>query len=365
MNLIKPLRALGIMSGTSVNEIGLSLISTDGIDVYKFIAYRKVPYDDLLRDKILSVLGKKPETEEELEKIRKINDELIEFYYETAKEFIDTYGKVDVIGLENNTIYHNPNEHYTLQLGNSKKLASLLKTKVVSNFHKADVLAGGQGFPLTPSYYAAITNDSDKPNVIINIGGITSLTWIGSHGEMISFDTGPGNLAINDWMQKHGGMAMDYNGKLAITGTIDYKILSSLMKHKYFALYPPKSLNKDTFDEKLEHLEGLTLENGAATVTAFVAESIVYSMLMYLPETPNKVIISGGGSKNPTLVRFIKQRLVDMDVQTVAEMGMNTDEVENGASAFWAVRRLNLLPISFPSTTGVPEPMIGGDVFEP
>lgn len=365
MNQIKALRALGIMSGTSAGEVGLSLISTDGIDVYEFIAHSKILYDDDLKDKILSVMGKKPENEENFAKIAEINEELTEFYFTIVKSFIASHGQIDVIGLETNTIYHNPEEHCTIQLGDAQKLASLLNVSVVSSFHKTDVLAGGQGFPLTPVYYASLVNDFEKPTTVINVGGITTLTFIGSHGEMVSFDCGPGNLAINEWVQKHAGMAMDYNGRLAITGHIDSKIISCLMKHKYLNIYPPKSLNKNAFDEKLEHLEGLSLEDGAATVTAFVAEVAVYSMLMYFPDIAKKIIISGGGSKNPTLVRFIKQRIENSDVETMAETGMNIDAVESGAAAFWAVRRLNLLPISFPSTTGVSEPMVGGDIFEP
>lgn len=365
MNHIKPLRALGIMSGTSVDEVGLSLISTDGVDVYEFIGYRKVPYDDVLREKILSVLYKNPETEEDFAKIHEINAELTEFYFEIVRDFISDFGEVDIIGLETNTIYNGHKERSIHQLGDAAKLSSMLGLKVVGNFHKSDILAGGQGFPLTPSYYAALAGEIEKPVAVINIGGISSITYIGVNGDMLSFDCGPGNLAINDWVQKRAGMSMDYNGKLAITGTVDSKILSSLMKHKYLALYPPKSITNDMFEEKLEHLEGLSLENGAATVTTFIAEAIAYSVSMYLPELPKKIIISGGGSKNPTLVRFIKQRLGEVNAETVTEMGMNVDETENGAAAFWAVRRINMLPISFPSTTGVPEPLVGGDVFEP
>ncbi|MDR1694681.1 MAG: anhydro-N-acetylmuramic acid kinase [Lactobacillaceae bacterium] len=365
MNSIKPLRALGIMSGTSADGVGLSLISTDGVDVYEFLGSMKFLYDDNLKAKIISVLGKKPETENDFALIHEVNAELAEFYYEAVKDFMSTYGEADIIGLEGNTVYHDPQNHYTYQLGDAKKLSSMLGIKVVSNFHKTDVLSGGQGFPLTPSYYAALSYKQEKPVAIINIGGITSIAWIGMQGEMLSFDSGPGNLAINNWVQKHGGISMDYNGKLAITGKIDGKVLNILMKHKYLAVYPPKSLNKSTFDEKLEHLEGLSLEDGAATVTAFIAEAVSYSMSMYLPETPKKVIITGGGAENPTLVRFIKQRLFEQNVETVMEMGMNVDEVDSGAAAFWAVRRLNLLPVSFPSTTGVPEPLVGGDVFEP
>ena len=141
---------------------------------------------------------------------------------------------------------------------------------------------------------------------------------------MIAFDCGPGNAAINDWVMKHGGMHMDYNGKLAITGKVNEQIVASMMRHKFFAQYPPKAADRTIFNEKLEHLEGLSLEDGAATATAFIAEAVAYSLLLYLPEIPGKLIVCGGGAKNPTLVRFLRQRLPDIGISTAAEEGLTS-----------------------------------------
>ncbi|MFV0626420.1 MAG: anhydro-N-acetylmuramic acid kinase [Alphaproteobacteria bacterium] len=365
MNLIKPMRALGLTSVSSFDEVELSLISTDGIDVYDFLVHRKVPYGEVLQEKLRKITENGMNIEENASFISEVDAEVTEFYIEIIKDFMDVHGTdIDVIGFEGMILCHKPSECHTQQIGSPKKIAEALGIKVVGNFHKADILSGGQGYPLTPSYYMALTSEVEKPAAVVNISEISAITWLGSHGEMTAFDCGPGTSAINEWVYKKANMNMDYNGKLAITGKIDGKILSSLMKHKYLALYPPKSMEKNIFVEKLEHLEGLSLEDGAATVTAFVAEAISYSLLLFVPEIPTRIMLCGGGAKNPTLVRFIRQRLPDIRVLIPSEVEMNVDSIDAGCAGFLAVRRLNMLPISFPSTTGVPEPLIGGEVFE-
>ena len=198
-----------------------------------------------------------------------------------------------------------------------------------------------------------------------NIGGVANITWIGRNGELLAFDTGPGNAPVNDWVWKHGGQHMDYNGRLAVSGTIDGKVLASLMRHKYFAQYPPKSIDRNIFNEKLEHLEGLSLEDGAATATAFAAEAVAYSCAMYLPEMPKNMIVCGGGANNPTMVRFLRQRLPEVEIKTARDVDWNCDALEAQAFAFLAARRLYGLPSTYPSTTGAPEPIICGEIYEP
>ena len=366
MDIIKTVSALGLTSGTALDGVDAALISTDGVDVYNFGRCVSVPYDDDLREKIRSVLGKKPDTPENAAAIGEVEEAVTRFHAEVVRDFIETCGeKIDVIGFEGHTIYHDPAGHYTHQIGDGALLARLTGIRGVSRFHNADILAGGQGAPLVPVYYAALCADMGKPIAVVNIGGVSNITWIGSMGEMIAFDTGPGNAVINDWVLKHGGMHMDYNGKLAITGKVHEQILASLMRHKFFAQYPPKAIDRGLFKEKLEHLEGLSLEDGAATATAFIAEAVAYSLLLYLPEIPKTLIVCGGGAKNPTIVRFLRQRLPDIEIRTAFEDGVDVNAIEAQAVAYLAVRRLYHLPVSFPTTTGVPEPMVVGEVSDP
>ena len=366
MNNIKNLTALGIAGSTSLDGLGLALMETDGIDIYSQGTTLIVPYEESLLEKIRSVLGKRADSPEHAVQIREAELAFSEFAAQTVNEFLQEEGlKPDVLGFAGHTICHRPTEHYTHQIGDGQELANLTGIQTVARFRNADILAGGQGAPFAPVFYQALTAHLEHPLAVIDIGGTSEIVWFGSNGEMTAFVSGPGNAVIDDWTQKHGGMHMDYNGKLAITGKVDDKILSSLMHHKYLALNPPKACDRTIFAEKAEHLEGLSLENGAATATAFVAESIAYSMALYLPEPPKEVIVCGGGAKNPTLMRFLRQRLPEAEVKTAAAAGWKAEAVDAQEAAFWAVRRLHFLPLSFPSTTGVFEPVIGGEIFEP
>lgn len=366
MDMIKTVNSLGLLSGSSQYGVDAALVTTDGVDLYEFGSAQTTPYDDALRDNIRALFAASPEAPGYEELYQRVDDEYTRFQAEIARDYISAHEtKVDVIGFEGLTLFNNADMRKIRQLGNGKLLAELTGVRVVNNFHTADIRAGGQGEPLESVYHNALCADVGKPLAVVNISGISRVTWIGSFGEMIAFDTGPGNAAINEWVLKHAGMHMDYNGKLAITGKVNEQLVATMMRHKYFGKYPPKSIDRRAFVEKLEHLEGLNLEDGAATATAFVAESIAYSLLMYLPEVPKIVIVCGGGAKNPTLMRFLRQRLPDMVVKTAAEEGFNTNALEAQAVAYMAVRRLYNLPISFPSTTGVPEPMSGGEICDP
>ncbi len=355
--MIKKHKALGVISGTALDGIDLAIIETDGFDVHAYGRSASIPYPREIKDRIRSVLERQNDPE-----APEIEKEITLFAADCIKDFLGDE-KVDVIGFHGHTIYHNPQEKITKQLGDGKMLSEIMQTTVVNKFRENDVAMGGQGAPLSVTFYNAIAQNVERPLAFVNIGGISSLTFIGHSGEIIAFNPGPGNSAVDDWVYKKAGLDMDYNGKLAISGTINEQILSTLMKNKYFAKHPPKAVDRNYFNDKLENLEGLSLEDGAATATAFCAEAIAYSISMFLPEHPKNIILCGGGAKNPTIVRFIKQRLYETEVKTASEMNLNIDAIEAQCFAFLAVRRLEFLPISYPSTTGVSEPLIGGEVY--
>ncbi len=363
MDLIKAQRILGVSGSLALDGVEAAVISTDGVDVFDVGAAVNVPYDDDLLEKLRRLQGKR--REEIADDVYFEADEaLTDFYASVIQDFIADYDeKIDVIAFAGHILYLNPQEHYISSIGNAAKLAEKTGIKVVSRFSQADMLAGGCGAPLTAVYHAFLGANLEKPVCFLDIGGISSLTWLGDNGEMLAFDIGPGLAPVNDWVLKHGGMQMDYNGSLAVTGQVDTRILSTLMKHKFLALYPPKAADRDTFKEKCEHLEGLSLSDGAATSTAFIAEAVAYSLAIYVPEMPKKMVVCGIGAQNPTLLRFLRQRLQGMDVINSAEEGWKPEAVEAQAYAFIAARRLYNLPISYPLTTGVPEPMVCGEIF--
>ena len=363
MSSIHAIKVLGLTSGSSLDGVNASIIVTDGVDVFEKVKTFDIPYDDNLREALRHMQKNFAKMNDD-EKVR-IEKSLTDFHIGIAREILYDYSGIELIGFSGHIICHKPSEHILYQIGNEQKIADELGVKVIGRFRNADILAGGQGAPLSPIYHASMVQNIEKPLVIVDIGGISSITFVGQNGELIAFDSGPGNAAINEWVNKHGGMYMDYNGKLGITGHINDEVLSAMMKHKYLKLLPPKATDSNTFRDKLEHLEGLSLEDGAATVTAFVATSILKAIDDFIPVTPKKIIVCGGGAKNPTLVRFLKQRSIGMEVITSIEYGFDPLGIEADAFGFLAVRRLQCMPTSYPFTTGASQEVIGGEIFEP
>lgn len=363
--LIKGLNCLGLMGTSTFGGVELALIRTDGLDILDRIKSRIVPYPDDMKDLIRSILGLKRDINDNEEKLQIVDKIVSDFYIQLIKEFVSEVDEpIDVVGIEGITVLHNPHIQYTYQLGNGRYIANQIGIKTVTHFGNADICSGGQGTPLSPIYFNALSGNKDKPITFVNISGKSSLTWIGSFGEIIGFDCGPGDNFINHWTAKHAHMDNDYNGRLAVLGQVHEKIVNSLMHHEFFAKFPPKSAYTGIFADKAEHLEGLSLEDGAATATAFVAEAICYSICLYLPELPKKVIICGKGAVNPTLVRFIRQRLPSIEIVSCREENLPIETINAEVCAFLSARTIYSLPITFPSTTGVIEPMPGGEIYE-
>lgn len=363
--IIKSLNCLGIMGTSTFGGVELALVRTDGLDIIDRIKSYVIPYPDYLKEKVKGVLGLKRDENDNEEKLHIVDIDVSEFYVQLIKKFKEDCDEhIDVIGLEGITVMHNPDIKYTYQLGNGRYIAEKTGIKTITHFKNADICSGGQGTPICASYFNALSSSEIKPIVYVNISGKTSLTWIGSYGEFIAFDCGPGDNFINNWTSKHAHMDNDYNGKLAATGYVHEKIVNSLMHHKFFAKFPPKSAYTGFFANKEEHLEGLSLEDGAATATAFVAESICYSIGLYLPELPKKIVICGKGAQNPTLVRFIRQRVLDAEVTISRNENIPFETINAEICAFLSARTIYSLPITFPSTTGISEPIPGGEIYE-
>lgn len=364
MEALKAQNALGLMSGSSLQGVRAALIRTDGVDVFEARKSLEFPFDDGLAEALRRLHGRPEEiSAEEKDAIER---RFTEFNLEIVNEVKNSVETLpDIIGFHGHTLFHKAAEGLISQLGDSQYLADKAGIRVVGRFRHADIAAGGQGAPLSPIYHMALAQKLDKPAVFLNIGGLASLTWIGANGEMKAFDVGVGLNAVNDWVFKHAGQHTDYNGSLAASGQVNGHVLAALMRHKFLAKYPPKAADKYTFREKLENLEGLSLADGAATATSFIAEETAYSMALYLPEMPSVVIVCGEGARNPTLLRFLRQKLINVDVQTAEYYDMDSEGIEAQAFAYLAVRRLNFMPTSYPFTTGVAEPVIGGEIFEP
>jgi anhydro-N-acetylmuramic acid kinase len=189
----------------------------------------------------------------------------------------------------------------------------------------------------------------------VNIGGVANITWIDTKGEMIAFDTGPGNALLDDWALNHTGIARDVDGAIAASGSPNDSIIEQFLSHPFFKLVPPKSLDRNSFSAF--SINDLSPRDGAATLVEVTVRSIAKT-LDWLPEPPRSWIICGGGRHNPTIMKSLQQKLPN--VQTAEEVGFNGDSIEAEAWAYLAVRSQKKLPLTFPMTTRVSEPMTGG-----
>jgi anhydro-N-acetylmuramic acid kinase len=266
----------------------------------------------------------------------------------------------DVIGFHGQTILHAPARGLTWQIGDAAELARRARCRVVYDFRSADVAAGGQGAPLVPLFHAALAADLPKPLLVVNIGGVANITWLGAGGEILACDTGPGNGPLDDWVMRHTGAAFDADGALAAAGFARQDRLAALMAHPYFKLPMPKSLDRLTFSALIaQATEGLNAADGAATLAAFTVAAIAAAAL---PVPPLRILVAGGGRKNRNIMERLGKAF-EVPVDPVEAVGWDGDALEAQCFGFLAVRSLRGLPLSLPGTTGVKQPMPGGRVI--
>ncbi len=372
---MEPVFALGLMSGTSLDGIDAALIRTDGERIESFGPWMSQPYDAAMHARLRAALllaAKLGAGARRAPEIAALAKDLTRLHGEVVDKLLARAGieraQVAVIGFHGQTLWHQPENRQTLQIGDGEWLARKLAIDVVYDFRSNDVAAGGQGAPLVPLYHQGLARNLDGgasrgtgPLAILNIGGVANVTWLDLrldplHRGILAFDTGPGNGLIDDWCARHTGAAMDQDGRLAAQGRVDSNILNALMRAPYLIAPPPKSLDRLSFDLALA--EKLSPADGAATLTAFTAAT-VRAAIAHMPERPVRWIVCGGGRHNPVLMQMLRSQL-GADISTAEEAGWRGDALEAEAFAFLAVRHLRKLPLSLPMTTGVPAPLEGG-----
>jgi anhydro-N-acetylmuramic acid kinase len=364
-----PVWAVGLMTGTVLDgNIDIAMLRTDGETIDAFGPWELAPYPAGLRDLLVATLeaarawrfeGPEPEIFGEAEAT------LTTAQAEAVNAFLVKHGfrpaNIAAVGFHGQTVLHRgPRDGVpgrTRQLGDGALMARIVGTDVVHDFRTADVAAGGQGAPLAPVYHRAMLERIGglADTAILNLGGVANLTFAGG-GDLLAFDTGPANAPLNDWVARHGAGTMDDGGALAARGTVDEERLAALLRHPYLAAPFPKSL--DRFDFPAAMADGARLEDGAALLTAFTAGAVAKAIGL-LPVRPRRLVVCGGGRKNPTLMAEIAQR-TGLDVVAAEAVGLRGDAVEAECFAYLAVRSLRGLPQSFPLTTGVPQPLPGG-----
>jgi anhydro-N-acetylmuramic acid kinase len=353
-------RTIGLMSGTSLDGVDAAWLDTDGITVTAFGPTLTVPYDAALRAELRTILDLAPELEPDDPRVLAAAEHLVDYHVEA----VERLGcPADLVGFHGQTILHQPHRRRTWQIGDAGVLARRLGIPVVHDFRSADVAAGGQGAPLVPVYHNALAAALPKPLAVLNIGGVANVTWIGSDNALLAFDTGPGNGPLDDWVMRHTGQAYDEDGALARFGRVNPEVLSRLLSHAYFGLPAPKSLDRLDFGRALADsgVSSLSAADGAATLARFTIASIAAASF---PEMPKRWLVCGGGRLNPVLMDGLCQTL-GMPVEPVEVVGWNGDALEAQCFGFLAARVVAGLPLSYPSTTGVPVPMVGGRIANP
>ena len=360
------MRALGMMSGTSLDGIDVAWIETDGETLQALGPARTYAYTAGERALLATALADARDLATREERPGRLGaaEELVtRRHLEAAGAFFAETGtdprSIDVVGFHGQTVFHDPTRRLTVQIGDGDALASRLGIDVVWDMRAADVAAGGQGAPLAPAYHAAVIKQSGVtlPAAVVNIGGVANVTLIAADGGLIAFDTGPGNALLDDWTFRRTGHAFDADGALSRSGEASESVLARLLEHPYFDIAPPKSLDRNAFS--LEPVESLSAGDGAATLVAFTARTIAKGLSLS-GEPPSACFISGGGRRNPAIMSALAAALPRTRIAAVEEIGFDGDAIEAQAFAYLAVRSLRDLPLSYPLTTGVANPMRGG-----
>ena len=349
--------AIGLMSGTSMDGIDAAVLVTDGRDRVERGTALTIPYDDGFRARLRAAIQGSGDMDA-------VELEITDLHRDAVRALMARAGlsaeAVDIVGFHGHTVLHEPEIGRTRQIGHSQRLADHLGIDVVGDLRLADMAAGGQGAPVAPVYHRALAGPDGRPVAVLNIGGVANVTWLGAgEADLIGFDTGPGNAPIDDWCLRTVGRSYDKDGVLAKAGSVNRERLARMLADPYFDRPPPKSLDRDAFNTRVaEAVEGLSPEDGAATLVAFSATTIA-TAARWFPAPAIRWVATGGGRHNPALMAAIAEA-VDGDLISADDLGWDGDAMEAELFGYLAVRSILGLDITFPGTTGVAEPRTGG-----
>ncbi|SIQ28847.1 anhydro-N-acetylmuramic acid kinase [Bosea sp. TND4EK4] len=359
-DLDKPvLTAIGVISGTSMDAIDVSIVTSDGREQLSFGPGAGYAYPPATRQALQDLIAA-PE--------RAVDDPLMELEAAVTAAHLDAVRRfvaeqkldpatIDLVGLHGQTVYHRPEIRFTRQLIDGPAVAAALGIPTVDRFRHADVAAGGEGAPFAPLYHQALAQRLDQPVMVLNLGGVGNVTYIDGE-EVIAFDTGPASAILDDFVLKRRGQAFDADGELAASGTVREDLVTAFMTNPYFERPAPKSLDRNDFHRRAQVVEPLSDADGAATLAAFTIESVV-DALRHVPKRPKRWLVTGGGRLNRHFMQRFAERL-GVPVEPVEAAGWAGDVIEAQTFGYLAIRSVKGLPLSLPGTTGVPEPLTGG-----
>ena len=364
MTSSEPIWAIGCMSGTSMDGVDAASVLTDGHEILGFGPTQYRPYENDELEAIRSAKGCWPgcrQVEDAEAVIIKAHEEILEEFQEC-----------ELVGFHGQTLAHDPKNRRTHQAGSGQQLADAIGKKVVWDFRTEDMRMGGEGAPLAPFFHFALAQQAALPDpaVFLNIGGVANISWVDTRktcpeepDALLAFDVGPGNSVIDDFVRIHTGQEFDEGGKLASSGQASLEIVAEFLENPFFAQQPPKSLDRDEFSYLLSLVENIEPKDACATLAECVVRSIAEGCAL-VPSEPSCVAVCGGGRKNAALMHGLS-KLLKPKTRPVEAYGLDGDMIEAQAFAFLAVRVLNGLPTSSPTTTGCRAPVAGGRISEP
>ena len=362
------------MSGTSMDGIDVVIAEFNEPTDFRLIAAKTFTLTDDIRRPLQTIINQQQchlktlgETDVALGKLiaRSIN-ELLAAQGLTAKE-------VTAIGSHGHTLFHHPDSHlpFSLQIGNANLIAEITNITTITDFRQRDIAVGGQGAPLVPAFHQYLFSHPKEDRIIINIGGISNLTWLPAspHQTVTGFDTGPGNILIDYWSQLHLKKPYDDNGKWAAKGQCDHDLLDLLLADPYFDRPIPKSTGRELFNQtwletKLSYYKkDMRAVDVQATLTALTAQSIANHVHAYATQSNYAVFVCGGGAHNAHLLNQLQTRLDNKKIIKTDELGLHPDWVEASAFAWLAYRTIRQQTGNLPSATGAKKATILGSVY--
>ena len=357
--------ALGLMSGTSLDGIDASIIKSDGENNLDIIDNKYFNYPEEFRKRLSSFIlniNNKADIEENISTYKSLERDLTLYHSKISKKIIsENKLNIQLIGFHGQTIIHKPKDGYSIQMGDANLLSQELKEKVIYNFRANDIKNNGEGAPLTPVYHKLLINKFkiNKPTLILNIGGISNYTYC-FNDTLAAKDIGPGNVLMDEYLKKTKGIYYDKNGDIASSGNINKDIINQFYEHEFYNVQQKHSFDRNEFD--FSFVKGLEFEDAVATLTYFTALIISQNIKKNF-DNEIEIILCGGGRRNLALVNHIK-KLLKYKIKLIDEFSVDGDFIESQAFAFLAIRSILKLPITFPNTTGVKNPCIGGKFID-
>jgi len=373
--------AIGLMSGTSMDGVDVSVVRSDGFNEFINVLDEYFEYNESLHLELIelrNLISSDNDLELYSAKLNKLEKEITLFHSEIVTKMSLKYkDEIDLVGFHGQTIFHSPQQKISKQLGDGKLMSQLVKKKIIYDFRQEDIVNSGQGAPLTPIFHKLLSKNINKkyqtkfPICFLNIGGISNITKIIKNDDILeknleAFDLGPGNCMIDDWVRKNSKHNFDENGSIAKAGKIDQLILNQIIDNLNTDTYE-KSLDIKDFD--ISFARGLSLEDGCATVTNFTAYLIAKGIkhAVRSDDEPIMILVCGGGRKNNFLIKTIKDYLFDkknINLNLIDDYNLKGDFIESQAFGYLAIRSFLDLPISYPKTTGCKKPTVGGRLAE-